>query len=576
MEIVDELEHELQVSRLCAHLLAVRGIASAEEGTRFLGKRLKDLIPPERLTDMDRAAARFADAINNRERILIHGDYDVDGSTSVALLKHFVRVCGHDAEGWIPHRSDDGYGLSDGSYQAVKDHQAQLMVTVDCGIADGGWAGKIEADLGCDVVVTDHHLPQGSLPDCHAAVNPNRPDCTYPDKGIAGVGVAWKLCWATAKILSDSDQVTDRLRTFLMESLAFVAVGTVADCAPLDQENRILVHHGLLALQRTQFVGLRLLLQETRLEGSPLQSADIGWKIGPLLNASGRLGSAMRNIDLLCCADHESGRKALDLIVTENQERRRLSQQLTEELITEIDTNPAYRERQTLVFAGDHWHPGVVGIVASRLIDRYGKPTAVIGILDGVGKGSLRTVPHVHLGKAITACKHLLINGGGHAAAAGLTIDPMQVTDFSDAFEAYVRDTCPAGIPAPAQDFDCTTPISSMDPDFFAELEALAPFGEKNPLPVVRVERSTFVTRPDFFGRTGDHLRGAITDDQGGMLQLLAWSARKKAPQLASERGAHHLLVTPQINHWRGEKKPQLVLVDAIRADHEEGMADSA
>ena len=292
-------------------------------------------------------------------------------------------------------------------------------------------------------MITDHHLPQENLPQCTAVVNPNRPDCEYPDKGIAGVGVAWKLCWATAKILSGGDKVTDRLRQFLLDSLSFVAIGTVADCAPLNRENRIFVHHGLQALQHTSFTGLQLLLQETRLGEQPIQSSDIGWKIGPLLNASGRLGSAMRNLDLLCCTSYEQGREALDLIIEENNERRRISQQLTEELITEIDSNPEYLKRLTLVFAGDGWHPGVVGIVASRLIDRYAKPTAIIGIVDGVGKGSMRSVPNVHLGEAVTHCKHTLMNGGGHAAAAGLTIDPQRVDEFSEAFEAYVQDHNP-------------------------------------------------------------------------------------------------------------------------------------
>ncbi len=561
-DIVAELEHDMEVCPLIARLLAIRGVESAEHAYDYLSKQLKNLTPPEQLRDMEKAAQRFADAINKQENILIHGDYDVDGSTSTTLLKQFCQACSHDAIAWIPRRRIEGYGLSESSRDAAKEHQAHLLITVDCGIADGGWAQRIEQEANCDVIITDHHLPQKELPNCFAICNPNHPECTYPDKGLAGVGVAWKLCWATAKKLSGSEKVTDRLRSFLMESLALVAVGTVADCAPLDKENRILVHHGLLALERTSNPGLRAMLERTRLLGTPIQANDIGWKLGPLLNASGRLSSAMRNVELLCAQDSSSAETILDAICEENDERRRLTSDLCEEIFSEIESNPSYLKRNSLVFYGDNWHQGIVGIVASRLVDRYKKPAAVIGIVDGVGKGSLRTIPGVHLGHAIDGCREHITSGGGHAMAAGITLDADKATAFAQTFEAFIVNEYPGGLPKAATDYDCMVDIADVDASFFEQFQRLAPFGALNPQPVIRIKNSKFVTTPRSFGKAANHLRGAITNGNGGMQEWLAWNCKEQMHALCQNGNAFDMLLSPEINVWQGQAKPRLLFVD--------------
>ena len=560
-DVVAELEHELRLGRVAARLLALRGVQGASAAQGFLAKRMADLHRPELMRDMATAATRLAQAIDRRERILIHGDYDVDGSTSASLLALFVRACSHEATAWIPHRRIDGYGLSEASLLAVQEHRAQVMVTVDCGIADHGFARRIEQEAGCAVIITDHHLPQGSLPQCTAVCNPNHPDCTYPDKHLAGVGVAWKLAWATAKVLCGGDKVTDRLRAFLLDSLSLVAVGTVADCASLDGENRILVHHGLQALQRTTNPGLRMLKEQTRLDGD-IAAGDVGWKIGPLLNASGRVGSAMANIRLLTATTDEDARTALTAIVAENDERKRLTQLLTDNLMAEAASNPIYRTRASLVFAGEGWHAGVVGIVASRLVEAYGKPAAVIAIQDGMGKGSLRSIPQVHLGEAIDACRPLLIKGGGHAMAAGLSIDPAQVPAFIAAFELHVAARVSPGQLAPRTDYDGEVAIAELDAEFFSQLEAMAPFGIGNPEPVLRLAHASFVSRPKLFGKDGGHLRGALTDVGGGMREFLAWRAKDHLATFSAGGSRFDLLVKPQAGRWRGELQPRLVFVD--------------
>ena len=560
-DVIAELENDLRVGRLTATLLALRGVQDQRQAEAFAAKRLADLHKPELMANMDRAAQRLADAINRRERILIHGDYDVDGSTSASLLALFVRACSHQAIAWIPHRRIDGYGLSEASLHAVQEYDAQLMITVDCGIADGGWAQRIERETGCHVIITDHHLAQPQLPQCTAVCNPNQPGCPYPDKHLAGVGVAWKLAWATAKVLCQSDKLTPKLRDFLLDALALVAVGTVADCAALVGENRILVHHGLAALRRTTNHGLRALLDHTRL-GDDLNAGDLGWKIGPLLNAAGRVGSAMANIRLLTAADAATAHSELQAIVAENEERKRLTQILTTDLIAEVEANPLYQSRASLVFAGDGWHQGVVGIVASRLVEQFGKPSCVIAIDGAQGKGSLRSIPQIHLGEAIDACRGHLIKGGGHAMAAGLSISAPHVPAFIEAFERHVASRVPVGSLVQQTEFDAEAAIAELDGEFFTSLDSLAPFGIANPEPVIRVTQATFISKPRLFGKEGEHLKGALTDPGGGMREFLAWRAAKHATTFTASGGRFDLLVRPQAARWRGELQPRLVFVD--------------
>jgi len=562
-DIAAELEHDLRLSPVLARLLALRGVQGAVEARSWLAKRLQDLHRPELMLGMEAAARRLAKAINERERIIIHGDYDVDGSTASSLLTLFVAACGHQATAWIPHRRIDGYGLGEASLAAAVEHRSQLMVTVDCGICDHGFARRIELEAGCDVIITDHHLPNGAQPECSAVCNPNQRGCTYPDKGLAGVGVAWKLAWATAKVLCGSDKVPPPLRAFLLDSLSLVAVGTVADCAPMSGENRILVHHGLLALRQTGNCGLRALMAQCRLEG-PVTAGDIGWRIGPLLNAAGRLGSAMANIRLLTAATAPAAAAELKLIVVENEQRKRLTQMLSDELVARVESDAAHQASPALVFAGEGWHQGVVGIVASRLVERFAKPTAVIAIDQGVGKGSLRSTAQIHLGQALDACRSHLLKGGGHAMAAGLTISQENIPAFTQAFLAHILARVPAGHNAPRTDYDGLATIRELDGEFFEILAAMAPFGIANPEPVLRLAAITFLARPKLFGKDGDHLKGAVTDAGGGTRELLAWRARKQFIDFCGLGSQFDCLVRPEASQWRGEVSPRLVFVDGL------------
>jgi single-stranded-DNA-specific exonuclease len=563
---VQELEHELGLPRLMARILTHRGVVGAAEADRFLAKRWRDLEAPESLAGMEAAAARFAWAIQNRERILIHGDYDVDGCTATSLLTRFVRLFRHQATPWVPHRRIDGYGMGEASAQAVKEHKARLMVTVDCGANDHGLAHRIESELSCDVIVTDHHPLCGALPECTAVVNPLQNGCSSRCKHLAGVGVAWKLAWATARLLCASEKLPEDIRAFMLDSLSLVAVGTIADCMPLTGENRILVHHGLIALDNTRMTGLLALKELTGLP-QPADSDGVAWKLCPPINAAGRLGSALPAIMLLTTEDAAQAQSIAKEIASENEERRRLTEILTRDILDEIAANPKnYADRMSLVFAGDGWHPGVVGIVAARIAEKCCKPTAIIALDGAEGKGSLRSFGGVSLDKAIEACRDVLIRGGGHAMAAGISLNTAQVAAFTQAFEAQVRAQKPGGLPGAGFTYDGCCTVKELDDRLFQDLLRLAPFGNSNTAPLVRVDRAFFSGRPDTVGKDGDHLRAALTDAGGGLRQLMAFKARSRWPNLSEPGARFDLLVRPETSVFRGERQYRLILVDGRRS----------
>lgn len=561
-DVVRELEHELGLPRLIATLLAQRGIQGAAQAEAWLRKRLLDVSPPQTMADMATAAAALARAIERRQRILIHGDYDVDGTTAAALLARFCRACAHEAAVWIPHRRIDGYGLSEASLEAARAHRAELMVTVDCGISDHGWAARIEGELGIPVVVTDHHQPGGELPRCTAVVNPNRRDCPSSDKHLAGVGVAWKLAWATAQVLCGSERLTEALREFLLDALALVALGTVADCAPLVGENRVLVHHGLKQLARTAHPGLRALLAHTDLAAVEPTSGDVGWRLSPLLNASGRMDSAMATVELLTARDRAAAEAALARLVADNEERRRVTQQLCDDLFARAESDPLLATRAALVYAGEGWHPGVIGIVAGRLLERFGRPVAVIAINDGAAKGSLRSVPSVPLGEAIAACRPWLQSGGGHALAAGIALAPEAVADFAAAFERFVAARVPASALVPRTPYDSEARIGELDERFFEYFAQMPPFGIGNREPVLRLRGAVCTGRPRLFGRDGGHLRAALTDAGGGCREVVIWNGAHLFSELALPGRRLDLLVRPERRCWEGQWRHRLVFVD--------------
>jgi single-stranded-DNA-specific exonuclease len=346
----------------------------------------------------------------------------------------------------------------------------------------------------------------------------------------------------------------------LLDSLALVALGSVADCAPLINNNRILVHHGLKALERTTLPGLKALLQSCDLWGQPLTANDVSWKLSPLLNAAGRLGEADHTIELLCATDDASAKKLANQLHKDNEQRRRLTSVLADDLKSQVSAMQELPEG--LVFAGEGWHPGVIGIAAARICEDHQRPTAVIAVNDGIGRGSLRAPPGLRLDQALDDCRDLLISGGGHAAAAGLSISIDNIPLFSERFAAAIASQQPDGAQASPLVYDCRAAIGDLNGDFFADLQRLGPFGHGNPEPTLLIERACINGKPNCFGKKGDHLRAALTDPHGGMRQLLAWNLGERLNAFLQPNAAFDLIVRPERNWYRGELYPQLVLVD--------------
>ena len=460
---------------LLSTVLAARGITTAEAAAEFLDRERKLTISPMRMRDMDKAVERIQRAIADGETIAVFGDYDVDGITSTVLLMDYLKSCGVHCLRYIPRRIEDGYGLSKDAIQGLHDQGATLMITVDCGIT-GNEEVAFANSLGLDVVVTDHHECKDSLPDAVAVVDPHRPDCPYPFKHLAGCGVALKLVLALGG--------ENREDALFARYCTLAAIGTVADVMRMEGENRTIVSCGLEALPHTDCVGVHALLKEAGLLGKPITSIQIGFVLSPRINAAGRMGAADLAADLLETDDparaEELARQLCDL----NRERQAVEQAICADATEKIG-HLRSEERSALVLSSENWHQGVVGIVASRLSEKYSCPSFMIHLKDGVGKGSCRSYGGFNLFAALESCKSLLSGFGGHELAAGFTIPEENIGAFRTRMNRYVRETCGGELPVSSLEVDA--PITCPGAVTLAEVEELSrlePYGAGNPRPV--------------------------------------------------------------------------------------------
>ena len=480
------LARSLRVAPFIAEMLVRRGFATDAEAASFLDPRLKSLCDPFLLPDMDRAVERLLAAIDRRERIVLYGDYDVDGVTSLALLTRVLRAFGGKPECFLPLRVDEGYGLStDGVARCVETFHPQLLVAVDCGTSSVAEIAALMAD-GVDAIVIDHHEIKGSLPDCAALVNPKRGDGFHY---LCSVGLVFKVAHALLKRrpLADFD---------LREYLDLVALGTVADLVPLVDENRILVKHGLAQLAKTRSVGLRELMDVAGVR-PPLTPPDVGFKLGPRMNAAGRLGTAQEALELLLTEDGARARALAEDLDVQNRERRKVEDEVhvhAEKQLAEW-FDPA--RDAAIVVGGGSWHPGVVGIVASRLLRTHHRPSLVIGFDEqGMGKGSGRSIEGLSLVQALTHCGPLLEKYGGHEMAAGLTLRRENFVAFRDAFRACARDLLSADQLQARLHLDVELTIGDINFDLLAQYCSLQPFGMGNRQPTFFARGVTLAGEP--------------------------------------------------------------------------------
>ena len=538
------LAEQLGVSNFLAGILRRRNLTDEQAAKAFLHPETEQAYyDPFLLKDMDCAVARIKRAIENAEKIVVYGDYDVDGITSTTLLVRALRRLGAAAEYYIPDRQE-GYGLHTDSLQKLAEAGAGLIVTVDCGIAG---ASEIEAMHGVlDIVVTDHHLPGETLPDAVAVVDPHRADCEYPFKELAGVGVAFKLCQALFREHWNEEFVDD---------LEIVALGTVADIVPLLSENRKFVKLGLARMKETEMEGLRQLLEVSGLSGKDVTSGQVGFVLAPRLNAAGRLETAMRGVELLMAEDEGRARDIALALNELNSERQQVEADILEQAkqqLASVDTAAA----RLLVVAGENWHPGVIGIVASRLVDLYYRPTIVISVQDGVGKGSCRSIKGFHLFDALTAAKDTLVQFGGHEMAAGLTVLPENIGALRAALEAYAEAHLEADDYIPCLELEAELRPEEITVKLVRELSHLEPYGMANPRPLFGCFGADgFDARA--IGREGQHLKFFM---DGGMqpIQAIGWNMAEKATFV--ERGPVDIAYMPEINEWNGKTYVQCKL----------------
>ncbi len=543
--LTQTLARELRLAWPLAQALANRGYRDAETASRFLNPQLRQLGDPFDLPDMTLAVERILAAIKKKERIVIYGDYDVDGVTSSALLQRVLQAAGAVVANFLPHRMDEGYGLSqDGIARCLREHKPQLLVAVDCGTS----SVREIADLRkhqIDTIVLDHHEPPEQLPQCVALVNPKRLEGS-PLGALASVGVSFKLAHA---LLKHDRQLSERID--LREHLDLAAVGTVADIVPLTGENRILVRTGLERLPHTHKIGLRALMDVAKVPDK-VSPYHIGFRIGPRLNAAGRLSDATAALELLLTDDAARARELAGLLNDHNAERQRIEGRIVDEALAMAR---AHESDRVLVLARDGWHVGVIGIVASRVLQEFHKPTVVIGIEDGMGKGSCRSVGGFSIVGALQHCAALLERFGGHEMAAGLSVHAGKIDELRRALNKFAAATLKDDDLHQRVRIDAVVKLGDLDAEFFEQLERLEPCGPDNPTPVFAVEGVRLQGTPRVVGK--NHLRFNVTDGDTSA-QAIWWGVGEfEFPQ-----GGFDVAFVPELNEYRGAESVQLKVKD--------------
>jgi len=550
----EALERELGVAPVTARLLAIRGLGDLEMARRFLSPSLDDLHDPFRLAGMHEAVERILGAVARRERIAVHGDYDVDGVTSTVILRRALELLGADVTHFIPERLRDGYGLQPASVERLHAEGARMIISVDCGIR-GMEAAQRARDLGVDLVITDHHEPDVDLPRAFAVINPKRHDCSYPDKNLAGVGVALKLVQALCHRTGRSN--------LLPAFVKIAAIGTLADVVPLVGENRVIAKLGLGMLTKGPHrVGLRALLDVCGLTGKDIDSYHIGFVLAPRVNAAGRMSSPDIAARLLLAADEamaDEARELAAMLDAENLRRQQEEAEIVAQARKIVETDLEVGSRTVLVVGGAGWHRGVIGIVASKLVDAFHRPAIVLSIDGDVAHGSCRSIPSFDLLGGLESCADLLTTFGGHKQAAGLTVETTRIREFRARINAHADDRLGPDDLRPRLWLDGALPFRAITAQVVSELATLAPFGAGNPSPLFSASRVEIVDGPRRVKER--HLKMAFKQD-GKVMRGMAWRAVEREEFVTGHRDAIDLAYYLEQDVWNGERYLQLSIAD--------------
>jgi single-stranded-DNA-specific exonuclease len=537
-----------------ARLLCLRGLDDPAAAQRFLNPSLDHLYDPFRLTDMERAVARLELALSRRERIAIHGDYDVDGITSTVMLRRALEMLGGSVVHFIPERLRDGYGLQPAAIDRLHQDGVSLIVSVDCGIR-GTEAALRARELGVDLIITDHHEPDGTLPAALAVINPKRHDCSYPDKSLAGVGVALKLVQALCSRAGKSK--------WLPAFVKIAALGTLADVVPLVGENRVIARLGLASLTRgPHTIGLRSLLEASGLAGRTIDSYEVAFLLAPRVNAAGRMSTPDIATRLLLATDEAMAEEARGLAQQLNDENLRRQQEeadLVAQARKAIETDPAVGAHNVLVVGGDGWHRGVIGIAASKLVDAYHKPAIVLSVDGDVAYGSCRSIPDFDMLAALEHCADLFVRFGGHKQAAGLTMEAARVPEFRARINGYADDVLEPDQLRPRLRIDGPLSLKAITPDLVRGLDSLGPFGMGNPRPVFHASPVEIVDGPRPIKER--HLSMTFNQD-GRRFRAIAWRAAEQAEFLDRHRAGVNLAFSLDRNEYQGETYLELSVAD--------------
>lgn len=558
-EVVRALQAELSLPEVLCALLVRRDLADPDRAKAFLRPLLSELDAAPPLADLGRATERILHAVEGGETILVHGDYDVDGIAGATLLTRWIRRIGGSAIPFVPHRVRDGYDLGDAGIAAAREAGAGLIVTVDSGIR-AHQAVEDAMTAGLEVIVTDHHTPAETLPPAFAVVNPNRADCEYPNKGLCGAGVAYRLCESLARERGiDSEE--------LYASLDLVALATIADVVPLNQENRTLVRYGLKALAQTKLPGLRALMSRAGLDDGPLEAGQVAFRLAPRINAAGRMIEAMTALELLMSDDPSHTPALADQLEDANDRRREEEARTLAEALDRLEGSFDPANDFGVVLEGEGWHPGVIGIVASRIVERIHRPTVLVALADGRGRGSARSIPGFDLLAAVQACRQHLGRFGGHRAAAGMDIAEDRIVDFRSAFNSEVREQLGGEHPRPVLRPQLEIPLKAATERLVQLLSYLGPFGVGNPAPVFLARGVDLTVPPREAGK--GHLKLQVAQS-GHAVEAIGFGLVDRVPPDSLGTGPVDLVFKLKLSNFRGRRQVEAHLLDVRRSDSKE------
>lgn len=561
-------------------LLHVRGLSS-DSAARFLDPRLTHLHPPELLAGIDRAAERILGALDGGEPIAVYGDYDVDGVTASAILYHTLRALAPRGSEprivtYIPHRLEEGYGLNSGAINELADQGVRVIVSVDCGVTavDPAMCAK---QRGVDLIITDHHNPpesEGELPCAFAVIHPRLPGAgaAYPFGDLCGAGVAYKLAWRLCTTRC-GPKLPPELRTLLIDLLGFVALGVIADVVPLVDENRVLARFGLERIKHSSFVGLRALVEASGLAGEEVDSMGVGFRLAPRLNAAGRMGHAREALELFTTASTGRAREIASSLTAKNQQRQEVERAICAQACDMAEAAGMHGpSRRAVVLAHEHWHPGVVGIACSKLVERYCRPVILMGKTDGVCHGSGRSIDGFNLHAGLAACAQHLIKFGGHDMAAGLSLDEKHLDRFVEGFTEFANRHIGEEMLLPCQEIDCDAGIDELSVENVGRLLSLSPFGRGNPTPILRVRGVQLLENVRSMGAGARHVAfpiGAPGDESSTPyspgIRVVGWSWAQTLRDAGEplRRGTRvDLLIHPKLNTWNGRTRVEAELCD--------------